>query len=346
MIVFIGRQNTGKSTLFNRLAGSKKAVVSAVAGTTLDRIKALITWQGKEILICDIAGLPIDKNNPLSEKMNEQALIAISEASEIMLTIDGKTGIVQDDIVLIDWLRKQNKKFSVIVNKIDNLKQISPTLTKQVEKYCFDSKRIFYLSALHGKNINELLDYLSKFAQKVNQKKEYKIVIAGRQNTGKSTLFNTILQQKRSIVSGIAGTTRDSIEELFTKNKMNFKIIDTAGIRKKSKIYEAIEKQSVSAALQSIDKADGVICLIDAQEGPTQQDIKIIDYTRKSKKQLIIAVNKWDLTGLEENDAIDMILSRFSFLKLNTIIPICAETGWNVKPLISQMQQQLSKRGL
>lgn len=346
MIVFVGRQNTGKSTLFNRLIGPNKALVSNVAGTTIDRIKAFISWQGKQIQICDMAGLPIDKESPIAEKVNEQAVKALKEASEIILIIDGKTGIVQDDINLIGWLRKQEKHFSVVVNKIDNVRQIEPTLTAQIEKYCDRTNTIFYLSALHGKGVNELLDYCLNYSQNVKPKNEIKIVISGRQNTGKSTLFNSILKQERSVVSTVAGTTRDTVEESLTVNGKNFNIIDTAGIRKQSKIYETIEKQSTSYSLSNIKTADAVICLIDAVEGPTQQDIKIINFANKLRKNLIIAVNKWDLIDAGEKRAQDIILSRFSFLKSIPIIPISAKSGWNVKKLLSELQLQLNKRGV
>lgn len=346
MIVFVGRQNSGKSTLFNRLLGSKKAVVSEIPGTTIDRKKATFNWQGNDIPICDIAGLPIDKNNPLFDEMNKQALTAISEAHEIVLVIDGRTGINQDDLKLADWLRKQNKNYTLVVNKIDEVKQLSISIENDISKYFFDAQKIFYLSALHGKNINELLDYLTKFAKPNISPKIPQVVIVGRQNTGKSTLFNQILQQDRSIISSSAGTTRDSIEEPYKKNGMNIKIIDTAGMRKKSKISEAIETQSIDETLKNIASADEVVCLIDANEGPTQQDVKIIDYAQKIKKRLIIAVNKWDLTGLDKDEAKKMIISRFSFLKLIPIVPISAKTGWNVKSLIILMQQLLNKRGV
>ena len=346
MIVFVGRQNSGKSTLFNRLIGPNKALVSNVAGTTIDRKKAFISWQGKKIQICDMAGLPIDKESPIAEKVNEQAVKALKEASEIILIIDGKAGIVQDDINLIGWLRKQEKHFSVVVNKIDNARQIEPTLTAQIEKYCNRTNAIFYLSALHGKGVSELLDYFLKYSQSVKTKNDINLVISGRQNTGKSTLFNSLLKQERSIVSTVAGTTRDAVEESLTLNGRSFNIIDTAGMRKQSKIYETIERQSIGYSLSNIKTADTVICLIDAVEGPTQQDIKIINFAKKLKKNVIIAVNKWDLIDASEESARDIILSRFSFLKSIPIIPISAKSGWNVKKLISELQLQPNKRGV
>lgn len=346
MIVFIGRQNAGKSTLFNRLVGSGKAVVSAIAGTTIDRKKSAISWQGKQIQICDMAGLPIDKNSPIAAEVNKQAIKALDEASEIVLIIDGLVGITQDDINLIAWIRKQGRHFSVVINKIDNPKCIDPILTRQIDKRFGKQIKVLYLSALHGKGVGELLDYLSNYGQVIKSKNEFKIVICGRQNTGKSTLFNAFLKQERSVVSGIAGTTRDAVEEHLTLNGENIMMIDTAGIRKQSKINELIEKQSTNFSLRNIETADVVICLVDAKEGPTQQDIKIINHAQKMRKNIIIAVNKWDLIEADESQAVGMILSRFSFLQDVPIIPISAKDGWNINKLITALRQQLNRKGV
>lgn len=352
MIVLIGRQNVGKSTLFNRLIGSHQAVVSSIAGTTIDRRVSKYSWQGKEIEICDLAGLPISKDNPLADAITNQVVIALKKAKIILVIVDAGVGLTGEDLNLIEWVRKNNQSYLLVVNKIDEFKNFNQNDFINHYRQASDAKNSFYISALHGKGISELLDYLSDFGKKIRLIKYPKIIIVGRQNVGKSTLFNQLLKSQRSIVSELAGTTRDPVEQNTNLQNNKITLVDSAGIRKKSKEINSIEKQSIGAAINIIKLSDIILMVIDGGEGPSHQDIKIINQVKINRKKIAIIINKWDKFSnhqpdkvLAKKEAQLIIYRRFPFLRGIDVIPISAKFNWNINNLLNWIEKSVDSLG-
>ncbi len=303
VVAIVGRPNVGKSTLFNRLIGNRKAIIEDFSGVTRDRIYDTAEWNGKSFTTIDTGGFVQGSDDVFEAAIREQALIAIDEADLILFMVDVTTGITDLDDRLAKILRKSPKKVMLVVNKVDNHR-------RQLEANEFWSlgfEETHFLSSITGSGTGELLDVMVELLPDRPPMHEdlAKIAIVGQPNVGKSSLTNALLSEDRHIVTDIAGTTRDSIHSVYNKFDKKFLLIDTAGIRKKAKVHENIEFYSVLRAINAIEEADVCLLLIDAQTGVEAQDMAIFSLIKKRKKGLVILVNKWDLIEKETNSARD-----------------------------------------
>jgi len=295
VVAIVGRPNVGKSTLFNHLIGKRKAIVQDVPGVTRDRLYDNTDWAGREFIIIDTGGIRFEEGDIFAREVKLQAELAIEEADVIIFVLDAQQGLSTEDEQVADILRRSGKPVVLAANKVENF-------DRQLDYYEFYKLGLgdpIPVSAMHGLNTNDLLDrVIAQFAPpKEYEEKDnaIKIAIIGRPNVGKSSLVNAFLGEQRVIVSDIPGTTRDAIDTPFRYNNTDYILIDTAGIRKKSRIKEATEKYSVIRALKSIERADVVLILLDATEGVSEQDQRIAGYAHEAGKANIIVVNKWDL---------------------------------------------------
>ncbi|MEQ8201543.1 MAG: ribosome biogenesis GTPase Der [Syntrophomonadaceae bacterium] len=295
VVAIVGRPNVGKSTLFNRLVGARKAIVEDIPGVTRDRLYDSTDWAGREFVIIDTGGIRFDEGDIFAREIKLQAQLAIEEADVIILVLDVQEGITPEDEQVANLLRRSKKPVVLAANKVENF-------DRQLEYYEFYNLGLgdpIPVSAMHGRNINELLDaVVARFApvQAYQEDAEAtKIAIVGRPNVGKSSLVNALLGQERVIVSDTPGTTRDAIDTPFEYEGNRYILIDTAGIRKKSRITEATERYSVIRALKSVERADVVLIMLDASEGVLEQDKKIAGYVHEQGKASVIVINKWDL---------------------------------------------------
>lgn len=337
MVAIVGRPNVGKSTLFNRLTGGRTAIIEDTPGVTRDRLYKDAEWQGKIFTVIDTGGLEINSDDIMLEKIKQQVQIAIEEADIILFVVDGKTGITLDDQEVANMLRKTNKEVLLVVNKIDNFQD--PTV--YMEFYQLGLGEPYPISAVHGMNTGDLLDKIVELLPEDTgepyEPDVIKIAVVGRPNVGKSSLVNVILGQERVIVSDIPGTTRDAIDTPFTRGDQQYVIIDTAGMRRKSKIADPTERYSVLRALRAIDRSDVVLMVINAQEGVTEQDKRIVGYAHEQGKGCILVVNKWDL--IEKDDKTlhkfeKKIRNELLFLQYAPIIFVSALTKQRVNKIL------------
>lgn len=295
IVAIVGRPNVGKSTLFNRLVGARKAIVEDIPGVTRDRLYDSTDWVGREFVIIDTGGIRFDEGDIFAREIKLQAQVAIEESDVIMLVLDAQEGITPEDEQVANLLRRSKKPVVLAANKVENFE-------RQLEYFEFYNLGLgdpIPVSAMHGRNIDELLDAV---VAKIPPADEYqedaevtKIAIVGRPNVGKSSLVNALLGEERVIVSDTPGTTRDAIDTPFEYQGNRYILIDTAGIRKKSRITEATERYSVIRALKSVERADVVLIMLDASEGVIEQDQRIAGYVHEQGKASVIIVNKWDL---------------------------------------------------
>ncbi|MFO7868350.1 MAG: ribosome biogenesis GTPase Der [Bacteroidales bacterium] len=297
IVAIVGRPNVGKSTLFNRLIESKKAIVDSTSGVTRDRQYGESVWNGKTFNVIDTGGLTIKSDDIFEDEIRKQVRLAINEADIIVFVVDVINGITDHDEAIAKMLRKTSKKIIIAVNKVDDsMKQYDA-----VEFYKLGLGDYFCISSINGSGTGELLDDITEKLPENNTEDTDAhpeiphIAIIGRPNVGKSSLLNVLTESDRNIVTPIAGTTRDSIGTHYKKYGYDFYFVDTAGIRKKEKVHENIEFYSVLRAIRSIEKADVCILLLDAEQGIESQDMNIVRLAEKNNKGLIICVNKWDL---------------------------------------------------
>lgn len=295
IVAIVGRPNVGKSTLFNRLVGARKAIVEDIPGVTRDRLYDNSDWAGREFVIIDTGGIRFDEGEIFAREIKLQAQLAIEEADVIVLVLDAQEGISPEDEQVGNLLRKSKKPVVLAANKVENF-------DRQLDYYEFYKLGLgepIPVSAMHGRNINELLDaVVAQFGPPQDYQDDSeatKIAIVGRPNVGKSSLVNALLGEERVIVSDTPGTTRDAIDTPFEYEGNRYILIDTAGMRKKSRIIEATERYSVIRALKSVERADVVLIMLDASEGVIEQDKKIAGYVHEQGKASVIIVNKWDL---------------------------------------------------
>jgi GTP-binding protein len=336
LVAIIGRPNVGKSTLFNRIIGWRKAIIEDIPGVTRDRNYEDAEWAGTEFSIVDTGGFePSFSDDLYLPLVRSQIQVAINEADLILFLLDAKTGLMPQDIEISKLLRKVKKPIIYVANKIDNKKQE----TSIFEMHALGVGNIIPISSLHGIRINELLDMiveeLPEAEHKVEKKDEeiIKVAVVGKPNVGKSTFVNRILGEERMLTNPTPGTTRDSIDTLVERNRKKYILIDTAGIRKKSKIALSIEKYSVLRAIKAIERADVVLLMLDAKEGPTHQDARLSELINESNKGCIILLNKWDLVPKEiaETKGIqDIIRSKLKAIDFAPVILISAHTGRKV----------------
>ncbi|MBE9482903.1 MAG: ribosome biogenesis GTPase Der, partial [Chloroflexi bacterium] len=295
IVAIVGRQNVGKSTLLNRIAGKRLAIVEDLPGTTRDRILANASWQESEFTIIDTGGLELKPQSTIAQAVKEQVETAINESDAIIFLVDTRDGVTPLDLEIADMLRQVSKPIILVANKTDNAK----IETHAVEFYELGLGEPLAISAYHGRGTAELMDRVVSLLPTptpVEARPEImKVAIVGRQNVGKSTLLNALLGEERAIVDDIPGTTRDSINTLLDFDGQSVLLIDTAGIRRRGRLGVGVERYSVIRALQSCEQADIVLLVLDATELVTAQDMHIAGYIQQAVKGIILIVNKWDL---------------------------------------------------
>lgn len=325
-IAIVGRPNVGKSSLFNRIVGDRLSITDDMPGITRDRIYAKGEWLTKEFHIIDTGGIDFD-DAPFIHEIKTQAEIAIDEADVIIFLCDIRTGVTDDDMTIAKKLYKANKPIVLALNKADNLSLSED----QYEFYALGFGEPIPISTLHGIGMGDLLDQVMKEVPVMSEieyeEHRIKLALIGRPNVGKSSLTNALVGEDRVIVSPVEGTTRDSIDSLFTYNDQDYVVIDTAGLRKRGKVYENAEKYSVLRAMSAIERSDICLLLIDAEAGIREQDKKIAGYALDENKAIIIVVNKWD--AIEKNNQtmqrwIDEIRAHFQFLTFAPIVFVSA----------------------
>jgi len=350
IVAVVGRPNVGKSTLFNAIAGEKISIVKDTPGVTRDRIYADATWLDKSFTLVDTGGIEPESKDIIISQMREQAQIAIDTADVIIFITDVKQGLVDSDSKVCDMLRRSKKPVVLAVNKVDNYKK---DVLDIYEFYNLGIGEPHPISAASRQGIGDLLDEVIKYFPEEEGEEEEdeipKIAIVGKPNVGKSSLVNKVLGEDRVIVSDIAGTTRDAIDTKVTFNGSEYIFIDTAGLRRKSKIKEEIEHFSIIRAVSAVERADIVVLVIDATEGVTEQDAKIAGIAHDRGKGIIIAVNKWD--AIEKNDKTIYEFQRdikdvLSFMPYAEIIFISALTGQRIPKLFDMIEMVIETQSM
>jgi GTPase len=350
LIAIVGRPNVGKSTLFNRLTRSRAALVDDQPGITRDRLYASVEWEGKGFTLVDTGGFDDSEEAPLLQGVRNQVVKAIEEADSILFMVDGRDGLMPGDEKVADVLRRSQKKVFLAVNKVDG--QEHQHLTADFYKLGFD--KVYPVSAAHGYGLADLLDAMTEDLEEPTREEApddlTKVAIIGRPNVGKSSLVNRIVGSERLLVSELPGTTRDSVDIHFALKGLNYVFIDTAGIRKKGRVKEKIEKFSVIKALQSLDRCHVAVVLIDASEGVTDQDAHICGYAFERGRGVILAMNKWDLVKKDpekKKHLVNTLDRQMSFLSFAPQLYMSALTGEKVKALfekINLLHGQLFRR--
>lgn len=335
VVAIVGRPNVGKSTIFNRIIGERLSIVEDSPGVTRDRIYSKANWLTKDFRIIDTGGIQVE-NATFQEEIRVQVEIAIDEADVIIFVVNGKEGITDDDRYIAKMLHRTNKPIICAVNKTDN----KDLLHNIYEFYALGVEEIIAVSGVHGIGIGDLLDnIISKFPPKAQKEKEgtIKFAIIGRPNVGKSSLVNAILNQERVIVSDIEGTTRDAVDSVFRHEGSDYVVIDTAGIRKRGKVYENIEKYAVLRALQAIERADVILFVIDGVTGIRDQDKHVAGYAHEAGKPIVIVYNKWDVVTKDESSMIritEEIRKEFLYLSFAPILFVSAKNKQRINLII------------
>ncbi|MCD8124642.1 MAG: ribosome biogenesis GTPase Der [Lachnospiraceae bacterium] len=350
IVAIVGRPNVGKSTLFNAMAGERISIVQDTPGVTRDRIYADCTWLDKSYTLIDTGGIEPDSKDILLSQMREQVEIAIQTADVILFLTDERQGLVDADSKVADMLRKSRKPVVLVVNKVDSFQKYMPDV---YEFYNLGIGDPVPVSAASRLGIGDMLDVMVSHFQDppVGEEEDDRprIAIVGKPNVGKSSIVNRLVGENRAIVSDIAGTTRDAIDSVVKYHKKEYVLIDTAGIRRKSKIKEEIERFSIIRAVSAVERADVVMLVIDATEGVTEQDAKIAGIAHDRGKGILIAVNKWDL--VEKNDKTmnkqkEKIRQVLSFMPYAEILFISAETGQRLGKLFEYFDVILQNQNL
>lgn len=304
LVAIVGRPNVGKSTLFNRLTKSRRAIVTEVAGTTRDRQYGKVEWNGREFSIIDTGGWVLNPNNVFEEEIKRQVFIALEEADLILFVVDVLSGITDIDLAVADLLRRHSKPVLLVSNKADTF-DLHP---QAAEFYRFGLGDPLVISAVNGSGtgelLDEILDRLPEQPLETIEENVPRFAVVGRPNAGKSSLVNVLMNEERTLVTDVPGTTRDSIYSRYNKFGHDFYLVDTAGIRKKSKVVEDLEYYSVVRAIRAIENSDVCILMLDATRGIESQDLNIFSLIQKNKKGLVVCYNKWDL--VEEKSSKDI----------------------------------------
>jgi GTPase len=341
VLAIVGRPNVGKSTLFNKLLGERKAIVDDSPGVTRDRNYGDAEWAGRKFQLIDTGGLDADAEGGLEESVQKQSRLALREADVIVFLFDGKGGLNPLDREAVGLLRKENKPVLFAVNKLDS-RQRADNL---YEFYALGIDPLFSISAEHGLGISELMDeVVQQFpnaeeneARPEEDKVPLRVSVVGRPNVGKSTLINRLLGFERSVVDSVPGTTRDALDTPFELQGEPCILVDTAGIRRKARIYDRLERFSVSHSLRSVDRGDLVIHILDGVEGVTDQDAQILSYACQRCKALLLVVNKWDVVsknGAEVETYREEVYHQLSFLDFVPVTFISASTGYGVRRML------------
>ena len=350
IVAIVGRPNVGKSTLFNTLAGSTIAIVKDTPGVTRDRIYADVEWLNFRFTLIDTGGIEPDSSDIILSQMREQAQIAIDTADVILFLVDVRQGLVDADAKVADMLRRSQKPVVLVVNKVDNFERQMPDV---YEFYNLGIGDPHPISANGKLGIGDMLDEVIRlFGEDAGESEEDdrpRIAVVGKPNVGKSSIINKLTGENRVIVSEIAGTTRDAVDTEIIWNKKPYVFIDTAGLRRKSKVKEELERYSIIRTVAAVERADIVVLVIDAQEGITEQDAKIAGIAHERGKGIIIAVNKWD--AVEKNDKTvyrytDDIRKILSFMPYAEVIFISAVTGQRLPKLFDTIDMVLANQSL
>jgi len=341
LVAIIGRPNVGKSTLFNRIIGTRKAIVEKIPGVTRDRNYAPTTYRDRHLILVDTGGFEPSAEHPIMEGVKRQTEAAIEEADILIFLMDGKDGLTEVDREIAHMLRKTEKKVFYVVNKVDN-KKAEENIS---DFYALGVEKLYFISAEHGINVGELLDDIYPLLPETPAREEDqypRIAIVGRPNVGKSTLINKLAGKDRLLTSPEPGTTRDAIDTVITYYGKKYIFIDTAGIRRKSRVERGVESYSVLRALKSIDRCDIAILLVDATEGITAQDIKILKYIEEAGRGSIICFNKWDMV-LKDEKTMDRykewVLGRYPHLLYIPMLFISALTGKRVPKIFEEIER-------
>lgn len=346
VVAIIGKPNVGKSTLFNKIISKRKSIVFDEPGVTRDRLYEEAYWSGHKFKLIDTGGITIEEND-FKKLIKVQAQIAIDESNVIIFILNGKEELTTEDYYISDLLRKSGKKIIVAINKLDGETYIEPSI------YKLGYENIFPISAIHGNGIGNLLDEvlnnLNINENQNNQENIFKLTLLGKPNVGKSTILNLLTNENRSIVSNIAGTTRDSVSSIITINNEKFEIIDTAGIKRKSKLLDSIEHYSLIRANNSLEEADLCLLILDATEDVTLFQQNIIGLAYEQKKPLIIVVNKWDLID-KNSQTMDKykkdLLKKLKFVDWAPIVFISALNNQRInklKDLIFEVKTNITR---
>ncbi len=345
MVAVVGRPNVGKSTLFNRICRRRHALVDDLPGVTRDRITAQVSYEGKTFTLVDTGGFVSGDPERIAGETREQVLLALEEADAILFVSDAKTGVHPEDVTMADLLRRSEKPVFYVVNKVDGPEQE----VLAAEFYALGVDRVYAVSAAHGRGVHDLLEDLTAVMPEDESPEEeteedavIRVAVVGRPNVGKSTLVNQILGERRVIVSPIPGTTRDAVDTLFEKDGRRYLLIDTAGIRRKGRTYQKLEKLSIIKALGSIDRCHVAVVLLDALEGVTDQDLHIGGYVQERNRGCVIGLNKWD--ALEKDPKavrrlLDEVKGRFRFLPHAPILTFSAISGKRVAKLLPAVRE-------
>lgn len=339
VVALVGRPNVGKSTIFNRLVGSKIAIIEDTPGVTRDRIYASVTKDNYSFHLIDTGGIDIS-DELFNDSIKIQANLAIEEADVVLFVVDGKESLTTNDFVIRDMLRKSNKKVILVINKIDS---------KLYNEHIYDFYELGFdniveVSGEHNIGFNTLMNEITKdFKEDTTEvDNTIKFSVIGRPNVGKSSLVNALLNEDRVIVSSEAGTTRDAIDTIFTYHDEEFTVIDTAGMRKKGKVYEAIEKYSLLRTLKAIDRSDVCLVVIDAKEGIIEHDKHIAGYAKEAGKATIIVVNKWDLIDNKDEEMkrfTKEIRNNFQFIPYAPIVFLSSLTKKRIHTLMPEVKK-------
>ena len=350
LVAIVGRPNVGKSTMFNRIVGKRISIVNDEPGVTRDRIFAHAEWLDNKFTLIDTGGLDFEKDDEISTNIVKQAKLAIEMADVTLFVVDGTTGLTAADYDVVRILRKSKKKIILVVNKIDNY---DPNI--MYDYYELGLGTPYLVSSVHGKGMGDLLDKVvscfNKDMLKTEEDDSVKIAIVGKPNAGKSSLINRLIGEERVIVSGVAGTTRDSVDIPFKYNKKKYTLIDTAGMRKKSKIEDStVERYSIIRTLDSIRNADVVLLVIDITAEISDQDLKIAGFINEQNKPSIIILNKWDLIEKDTNTMKkyeDMLAKELAFMPYFKSVYLSAKTGQRTEklmPIVEKVYENANRK--
>lgn len=337
LVAIVGRPNVGKSTFFNKVVGRKISITEDKPGVTRDRLYADAEWRGKAFSLVDTGGIELKSDDIMWRQIKNQAEVAIETAQVILFFVDAKEGLTSSDYDVADMLRRSKKPVILVVNKVDEYSE-----EKVFEFYSLGLGEPFPISSEHGKGIGDVLDEAVSWFEKYENEEDdsLKIAVVGKPNAGKSSIVNRLLGFERSIVTDIAGTTRDAIDTKFTYDGRNYTIIDTAGIRKKAKVEDDIEYYSVMRAFDAVRRADVCLLVVDCSENLTEQDTKIIGYVHEQGKPSVIVMNKWDLIEKDTNTINkfnDKLKEDLKFMDYFRPVYVSAKTGQRAEKIMKEV---------